>query len=46
MTITHERLYDLKAIPALYLLDREKRVMAKDCVDVEQIEHLIMQAEE
>ncbi|MBR3886254.1 MAG: DUF5106 domain-containing protein [Alistipes sp.] len=46
MTITHERLYDLKAIPALYLLDSEKRVMAKDCVDVEQIEHLIMQAEE
>ena len=46
MTITRERLYDLKAIPALYLLDREKRVMAKDCTDVEYVEHLIMQAEE
>ena len=45
-TITRERLYDLKAIPALYLLDGEKRVMAKDCTDVEQIEYLIMRAEE
>lgn len=46
MTITRERLYDLKAIPALYLLDSEKQVMAKDCTDVELIEHLIMQAEQ
>lgn len=46
MTITNQRLYDLKAIPALYLLDSEKRVMAKDCTDVEQIERLIKQAEE
>lgn len=43
--IERERLYDMKAIPALYLLDRQKRVMAKDCVDVEQIEHLISEAE-
>ncbi len=46
MTITNQRLYDLKAIPALYLLDGEKRVMAKDCTDVAQIEHLIKLAEE
>ncbi len=39
--ITSERLYDLKAIPALYLLDSQKRVMAKDCTDVEYIEQLI-----
>ncbi|MBR5484109.1 MAG: DUF5106 domain-containing protein [Alistipes sp.] len=45
-TITKENLYDLRAIPALYLLDREKRVMAKDCTDVAYIESLIMQAEE
>ena len=44
--ITEQNLYDLKAIPALYLLDSEKRVMAKDCTDVELIEHLIMQAEQ
>lgn len=31
-------LYDLKAIPALYLLDREKRVLVKDSTDVPYIE--------
>ena len=39
--IDKERLYDLKAIPALYLLDSEKRVLAKDCTDVEYIENLL-----
>jgi len=34
-------LYDLKAIPALYLLDRDKRVMVKDAVDVGLIEWAI-----
>lgn len=43
--IERERLYDLRAIPSLYLLDSEKRVMAKDCVDVAYIEELISQAE-
>lgn len=43
--ITRQRLYDLKAIPALYLLDGEKRVMVKDCVDVEQIEYCIYESE-
>ena len=28
--ITKERLYDLRAIPTFYLLDREKRVLLKD----------------
>ena len=41
-----EQLYDLKAIPALYLLDSEKRVMAKDCTDVTYIERLLMSAEQ
>ena len=36
-TITKQELYDLKAIPTLYLLDREKRVQFKDA-PVEQIE--------
>ncbi len=39
--IEKERLYDLKAIPALYLLDKHKRVMAKDCTDVAHIEKLL-----
>ena len=39
--IGKERLYDLKAIPALYLLDSEKRVLAKDCTDVAYIEQLL-----
>lgn len=39
--IEKEHLYDLKAIPALYLLDNEKRVMAKDCTDVAYIEKLL-----
>lgn len=43
--ITRDRLYDLKAIPALYLLDKDKRVIAKDCTDVELIEHLISEAQ-
>lgn len=31
-------LYDLRAIPSLYLLDSRKRVLVKDAVDVGQIE--------
>lgn len=44
--IAREQLYDLKAIPALYLLDREKRVLAKDCTDVRYIEKLISDREQ
>lgn len=45
-SITKENLYDLRAIPALYLLDSQKRVMAKDCTDVNLIETLILEAEQ
>lgn len=45
-SITKENLYDLRAIPALYLLDSKKQVVAKDCTDVAYVESLIMQAEE
>jgi hypothetical protein len=38
--IEKQMLYDLKAIPTLYLLDSEKRVILKD-VPFEQIEHFI-----
>lgn len=44
--ITQQRSYDLRAIPSMYLLDSRKRVMAKDCTDVEYVEHLILQSEE
>lgn len=30
MTITHKRLYDIKAIPTIYLLDKDKKVILKD----------------
>ncbi len=39
--IRDESLYDLHAIPALYLLDRNKRVLVKDSTDVAQIEEVI-----
>ena len=35
--INQEELYDLRAIPSFYLLDKDKRVILKD-VPVEQIE--------
>lgn len=44
--ITSERSYDLRAIPALYLLDSQKRVMAKDCTDVAYIESLVADAQD
>lgn len=37
-TIRQEELYDLKAIPSLYLIDREHRVMVKDASDVAIVE--------
>lgn len=39
--ITVERLYNLSAIPALYLLDSQKRVIIKDGTSVPQIENII-----
>lgn len=39
--LTHERLYNLSAIPALYLLDNQKRVIIKDGTSVPQIENII-----
>ena len=37
-TISESGLYDLKAIPSLYLLDADKTVLLKDCTEVRQIE--------
>lgn len=41
MVITNESLYNLNAIPSLYLLDSQKRVLVKDGVSVPQIEDVI-----
>ena len=40
-TVQESGLYDLKAIPSLYLLDSEKRVILKDCTDVRLIEAVL-----
>lgn len=42
--IRENNLYDLRAIPALYLFDREKRVLVKDSTDVAAIEEVIDRA--
>lgn len=39
--IEQQRLYDLRAIPALYLLDRDKRVLVKDSTSVGEIEYVL-----
>lgn len=39
--VRDRELYDLRAIPSLYLLDRDKRVMVKDAVDVGLVEWAI-----
>jgi hypothetical protein len=38
-----DRLYDLRAIPAMYLLDREKKVLVKDSTSVPEIERMIIE---
>ena len=38
MEITHKRLYDIKAIPTLYLFDSEKKVILKD-TSIEAVEN-------
>ena len=37
MEITQKRLYDIKAIPTIYLLDRDKNVILKD-TSIEAVE--------
>lgn len=41
--VEKNRLYDLRAIPALYLLDAEKRVLVKDSTSIGQIEQVLLQ---
>ena len=40
--LSKERLYNLSATPALYLLDRDKRVLIKDGTSVAEIEYILM----
>lgn len=41
--IRNGSMYDLKAIPTLYLLDKNKRVLVKDALSVKQLEDTIRQ---
>ena len=41
--LTRERLYDLRAIPSIYLLDSGKHVLVKDGINVEQVEYAVME---
>ena len=41
MVISNERLYSLRAIPSLYLLDAQKRVLVKDGTSVVHIENVL-----
>ena len=41
--ITNKRLYDIKAIPTIYLLDRNKQIILKD-TSLEEIEAYFMKA--
>jgi thiol-disulfide isomerase/thioredoxin len=40
-SISHDKLYNLRAIPALYLLDNKKLVLIKDGTSIEHIEYII-----
>jgi hypothetical protein len=35
------KIYDLRAIPTIYLLDKDKKVLLKDCTDVREIERAL-----
>ena len=36
------KVYDLRAIPTLYLLDKDKKVLLKDCVDIRRVEERLV----
>ena len=41
--VEKNRTYDLRAIPALYLLDKDKKVLVKDSTSIPQIEQVLLQ---
>lgn len=44
LAIRRQELYDLRAIPSLYLLDKDKKVLLKDCTSVDVVEAYLVQA--
>ncbi|HUI33747.1 MAG: DUF5106 domain-containing protein [Dysgonamonadaceae bacterium] len=44
MTITHKRVYDIKTIPTMYFLNRNKKILLKD-TSVEEIESYFMKSD-
>ncbi len=44
-TINNEQLYDLRAIPSVYLLDKDKMVRGKDIYNVALLEALLRRSE-
>ena len=42
--IDREKLYNVNAIPAIYLLDKQKVVLVKDSINVSEIEHILSKA--
>lgn len=43
LTMRKEESYDLRAIPSLYLLDKDKKVLLKDCASVDMVEAYLVQ---
>lgn len=43
LAMRKQELYDLQAIPSLYLLDKDKKVLLKDCISVDMIEAYLVQ---
>jgi hypothetical protein len=35
------KVYDLRAIPTVYLLNKDKKVLLKDCMDMMKIERIL-----
>ncbi len=45
LKLRNDSLYDLKAIPSIYLLDKDKRVLLKDCSSVPMVEEALYYAD-
>lgn len=43
LAMRKQDLYDLRAIPSLYLLDKDKKVLLKDCTSVDMVEAYLVQ---
>lgn len=43
LAMRRQELYDLRAIPSLYLLDKDKKVLLKDCASVDIVEAWLIQ---